>query len=129
MNRSREVKIGLTGPCGSGKTTLKNILNEYGYTAVHIAQEHSYVQDMWKKITDPDLLVYLKVSFEETKSRKGYKWTEAEYESQIHRLKHARQNADLVIDTDNHPPAEIASMILRFINSSPDDRHRSVSGV
>jgi len=30
----------------------------------HIAQEHSYVPYMWKRITNPDLLIYLNASFE-----------------------------------------------------------------
>jgi hypothetical protein len=34
----------------------------YGYQARHITQEHSYVLDMWKKLVNPGILIYLDVS-------------------------------------------------------------------
>ena len=51
--------IGVVGVCASGKSTLIKGLKERGFNARHIAQEHSYVKDMWKRITNPDLLVFL----------------------------------------------------------------------
>jgi adenylate kinase family enzyme len=45
--------IGLVGVCASGKTTLAKILEEKGYHCRHISQEHSYVPDMWQRLTHP----------------------------------------------------------------------------
>ena len=52
-------KIGVVGPCAAGKTTLIAGLRNHGYTAKHIAQEHSYVPAMWQLLTNPDILIYL----------------------------------------------------------------------
>ncbi len=55
--------IGVVGPCAAGKTTLVSGLRQAGYEVRHIAQEHSYVADMWKRLTNPDILIYLHVSY------------------------------------------------------------------
>jgi adenylate kinase family enzyme len=54
-----KVLVGVVGPCGSGKSTLIAALEAQGYPCRHIAQEHSYVKDMWKRITNPDVLIFL----------------------------------------------------------------------
>ena len=54
--------IGIVGPCGAGKTTLAQGLRGKGYRARAIVQEHSYVQDMWQRITKPDILIFLQAS-------------------------------------------------------------------
>jgi deoxyadenosine/deoxycytidine kinase len=110
-----DVVIGIVGPCASGKSTLINGLRKYGYYGKHIAQEHSYVPNMWKRITDPDILVFLDVSYEETKNRKKLHWSEHEYEVQVKRLEHARSNAAIIIDTDVCSPNDVLSIVLNFI--------------
>jgi deoxyadenosine/deoxycytidine kinase len=92
--------VGIVGPCAAGKTTLVARLNAIGYETHHIAQEHSYVPYMWERITHPDILIYLQVSYPLTLSRRNMDWTEAEYNEQLLRLRHAREHADLIIDTD-----------------------------
>lgn len=96
-----EKLIGIVGPCAAGKSTLAANLRGLGYRARHIAQEHSYVPTMWQKLTNPDILIYLNVSYENTIQRRKLSWNRNEYEEQLQRLKHARQHADLVVDTDN----------------------------
>jgi deoxyadenosine/deoxycytidine kinase len=110
--------IGVVGPCAAGKTTLVSGLQRAGYEVRHIAQEHSYVADMWKRLTNPDLLVYLHVSYPLTISRRKVDWTEAEYLEQIHRLRHARQFADCTIDTDSLSPQQVLDQALQFIHES-----------
>jgi len=107
--------IGVVGVCGAGKTSLcKNVRGEH-FEIRHIAQEHSYVKDMWKRITNPKLLIYLHVSYENTIVRKRLNWTRSEYEEQLHRLTHARQHADLIINTDTLTEAQVARTAFEFI--------------
>ncbi|MFA9405767.1 MAG: AAA family ATPase [Anaerolineales bacterium] len=110
--------IAIVGPCASGKTTLVNALRERGYNARQIAQEHSYVQDMWKQITDPDILIYLDASFETCTERKKLNWKQKEFDEQVRRLSHARENCDLYIFTDDLAPGEILDRTLSFLKSA-----------
>lgn len=111
--------IGVVGPCGAGKSTLVAGLKPYGYTIRHIAQEHSYVPDMWRRITNPDILIYLDVSYENTIQRRKLDWTLEEYSEQLRRLNHARQHADLIIDTNPMTFDNVLQTVLAFINSLP----------
>lgn len=108
--------IGIVGVCASGKTTCIAKLSKMGHHCRHIAQEHSYVQTMWKQLTNPDLLVYLDVSFPQTIIRRNLNWTIEEYEEQLRRLQNARQNADIRIDTDKNSVDEICEIIDQRIN-------------
>src|SRR3990170_2797516 len=96
-NRTRP-RIGVVGPCKSGKSTLVRGLQAAGYEATQITQEHSFAPRMWAQISKPDLLIYLHSEYETTAAR-GITWTRAEYEEQQPRLQHARQHADLEIST------------------------------
>jgi deoxyadenosine/deoxycytidine kinase len=107
--------IGIVGVCASGKTTLIASLKHLGYNCRHIAQEHSYVQDMWKRLTNPDLLIYLEASYPATIERRKLNWSESEYSEQIRRLEHARVNADIVINTNSLTSEEVLEAALTQI--------------
>ncbi len=109
--------IGVVGPCGAGKSTLVAGLKALGFNARHIAQEHSYVPDMWKRITNPDILIFLDVSYNNTASRRKLDWTIAEYDEQLRRLRHARQFADLVVDTNPLDISQVLDTVIRFIDT------------
>jgi len=49
-------------------------LKKHGYRCRHIAQEHSYVKTMWRVITNPDALIFLECSFENSTSRRKLNW-------------------------------------------------------
>ena len=128
MTASKDRLIGVVGPCGAGKSTLTQALDERGYNTRHIAQEHSYVKDMWQRITDPDMLIYLHVSYEVSQARRRMNWRESEYEEQMRRLRHAREHADLVVDTDHLTPEELVAQVLAFLDQhgiASDRRGRS----
>lgn len=117
--------IGVVGPCGSGKSTLVQALEAEGYRCRHIAQEHSYVPYMWQRLTAPDLLIFLGASFPVCTARRRLRWSESDYLEQLRRLSHAREHADIVIETDELTPDGVRSAALTFIRrqgtpSAPD---------
>jgi cytidylate kinase len=107
--------IGVVGPCGSGKSTLIAGLEKHGYRCRHIAQEHSYVKTMWQVITNPDVLIFLECSFENSTSRRKLNWLPQDHEEQLRRLSHAHQNADIIIDTNNLTPEEVLTQALTHL--------------
>ncbi len=113
--RKSALLIGVVGVCASGKSTLIEGLETHGYHARHIAQEHSYVQDMWKRITNPDVLIFLDASYETTIARRRLGWTEPEWMEEQQRLAHAREHADLLIDTDPIDANAVLSQALAFL--------------
>lgn len=124
MQRSRESvyftmekqpRIGVVGPCASGKSTLISGLRLRGYQVKHIAQEHSYVQDMWKRLTNPDVLIYLDVSYPNSSARRKIDWSEAEYAEQVRRLSHARANADFYLNTDDLTIEEVFEQVMIYL--------------
>jgi hypothetical protein len=118
------IKIGVVGPCAAGKTTLIVALKKSGYRAHHIAQEHSYVADMWLRISKPDVLIYLDVSYTNSMLRRPMNWGEADFLEQVHRLRHARRHASLYIDSNNLNRDEVLQKTLVYLtthNLKPDD--------
>ena len=109
--------VGLVGPCKSGKTVLKRGLMTYGFQVRHIAQEHSFAKEMWKKIANPDVLIYLDVSYPVTLERSTLNWREQDFQEQLRRLSHAREHADLIIETDEKTPEEILDIVLKFLKT------------
>ena len=110
------IRVAVVGPCASGKSTLVAALRAAGYEARHPAQEHSYVPDMWQRLVDPDVLIYLDLSYETYVARRppgdlgpGF------IEEQKRRLAHARAHAELVVDTNRMTPEEVCTGSLAFL--------------
>ena len=112
------LRVGVVGPCGSGKSTLIAALEARGYTCRHIAQEHSYVKDMWKRISNPDVLIFLDASFPVSTARRKLNWLESDHTEQLRRLAHAREHADLIVETDTISSDEVAARVLEFLDSN-----------
>ena len=110
-------KVGIVGPCAAGKSTLVSALSKLGYEAKHIAQEHSYVADMWQRLTKPRVLIYLSASYPTTITRRNINWTQKEYDEQLRRLAHAHDHADLIMETDDLTPDDVLQSVLRFLQS------------
>lgn len=110
------LRVAVVGPCASGKSTLVAALKAAGYDARHPAQEHSYVKDMWKRLVDPDVLIYLDINYQALLSRRP-NFGEPEYlEREKERLGHARAHADLVIDTSGMEPETVKLQALSFLD-------------
>jgi len=108
--------IGIVGPCTAGKSTLINRLRgQYSIALRHIAQEHSYVQNMWQRLSQPNWLVFLDVSYPVSMQRKKLDWTLEEYQEQQRRLAHARQHADFYLMTDELNPDQVAEKVGEFL--------------
>ena len=112
---SKKPLIGVVGPCGSGKSTLIRGLEQSGYSCRHIAQEHSYVQAMWQKIAKPDILIFLNASFATSTRRRNLNWQKGDHDEQLRRLQHAREHANLLIETDALSPGEVFQQALEYL--------------
>ncbi len=107
--------IGIVGPCKSGKTTLQKGLILRGYKGKQIAQEHSFSPSMWQVLTQPDILVFLNVSYKNMVARGKSNWLEQDYDEQYRRLNHANENADLHINTDENGIEQVLELVIKFV--------------
>jgi hypothetical protein len=115
-------RIVVVGPCASGKSVLVEALREHGYNAYSSAQEHSYVKTMWK-MTNPSHLIYLDVDIATIHQRRRVSWDQNYLDEENTRLAHARQNADLVINTISLTTAEVAQQALTFLEATINDHN------
>ena len=108
LPRPPALRVAVVGPCASGKSTLTAALRAAGYEARQPAQEHSYVPDMWRRLVDPDVLIYLDLSHEAYRARRPRDDAGPEYlDMQRRRLAHALAHADLVLDTSEMTSDEV----------------------
>ncbi len=120
MSGSDSLRIAIVGPCSAGKTMLAEGLLAVGYEDVRQpAQEHSYVPTMWQRITQPDILIYLDVDYQNVNNRRprnnGGRQRLAE---QHRRLAHAYQHCDFYLDTSDLTPTQIYTRILSFLQQT-----------
>ncbi len=123
MKRSRSKErplIAIVGPCTSGKSTLVRELRARGYNAREVVQEHSYTPTMWQRVTQPDLLIYLDVSWQVAQQRRTTDAKADWWDELAWRLRHARQHADLYIHTDELTRQEILERTLTFLSMLQD---------
>lgn len=113
---STKPRVGVVGPCKSGKSTLVRGLQAAGFRANQIAQEHSFSPRMWQLIDPPDVLVYLDTKFENTVAR-GLDWLRRDYDEELRRLAHAREHADFTIATDELPAEDVLQQVLTFLEA------------
>lgn len=108
--------IGVVGPCAAGKSLLVQALRQHGHNAREVLQEHSHVPSMWQRITQPDLLIYLDVSWETALLRRPSDAGAAWWQELSRRLCHARQHADLYIDTTELTAKQVLDRALSFLS-------------
>ena len=116
MTATKPLRIALVGPCSSGKSTLGASLKQMGYEVRQVAQEHSYVQNMWQRISKPDLLIYLDVDYETARARRPFiDGGPQRLAEQYQRLQHARQHCHFYLNTNNLTPNQVRQQVLDFL--------------
>ncbi len=108
-------RVLVVGPCGSGKTTLTLSLRAICVHIVQVAQEHSFVPDLWRRGVPPDVLIFLDAGFETCTRRKRFRWLERDYLEQQRRLAHARAHCHLYLPTDDLTPTDVRDRVIDFL--------------
>jgi hypothetical protein len=106
--------IKVVGVSASGKSTLVTHLRQAGYNARAVSQEHSSVANLWQQFDRTRLLIYLDATLEiQQRRRPDVSWDVNNLQAEQIRLAHARDHADLKIDTS----ALIPEIIWRIVES------------
>ncbi len=109
--------IVVVGVCASGKTTLAEGLRHLGFNVRSFAQEHSVSGRMWQRLK-PDFLIVLNCQFDTIQQRKNISWGPKRYAMQQKLLENARENADLVVQTDDMAPEELIFFVYEQLCNS-----------
>ena len=114
-----QVKLDLVkvvGVSAAGKSTLVAGLRLLGCNARPVAQEHSQVPDMWQRIRPPKWLIFLDADLTaQGERRPDVSWDEPWRRTELKRLVHARDSADLVIDTSSLSPELVLQRAVAFL--------------
>ena len=111
------LRIALVGPCSSGKTILADVLKQAGYHVRQPAQEHSLVPDMWQRLSQPDILIYLDVDYENARQRRPHHDGGPQRVAEQHRrLAHARRHCHYYLDSSPLSPIEVQQEVLQFLS-------------
>lgn len=111
------LRIAVVGPCAAGKSTLAEALRLAGYDVHQPAQEHSYVPEMWQRITRPDLLIYLDVDYSHARERRPHNVDPEQLETQHQRLAHARRHCHFYVDTSGLTADEVRQRVLAYLET------------
>lgn len=115
---SKKLRIAIVGPCSAGKSTLAPALRDSGYVVRQPAQEHSSAPYMWQRLSKPDILLYLDVSYTAARQRKPHIDGGPQRLTEQHkRLDHARQHCDFYIDTTDLTPGEVRTAVFDFLHT------------
>ncbi len=110
-------RVTVVGPCASGKSELVARLKSLGYDARHCAQEHSYVPDMWQRLSRPQVLVYLDASLAVIANRRKIDYGAAYLAVQRERLAHARAHCHIYLHTDPLSVDDVAQKVVKELQA------------
>ncbi len=111
-------RVAVVGVCASGKSMLVNKLRALGYDARHVAQDHSYVPDMWQRLSRPQMLVYLDASLATVRRRRDPSFPAALFQEQKRRLRHARCHCQICVSTDELTEDQVLELVLAALECS-----------
>lgn len=100
----------MVGVCASGKTTLSETLRPWGIPVHPVAQEHSQVARLYRRL-GPRPLVLLVASWETVHRRRTFSFEPQFFTTEWERLADARREANLVVHTDGLSPDEVAKVV------------------
>lgn len=123
-------KIIIVGVCASGKSTLARGLQELGYDAHSIAQEHSQAPRFWAR-RRPDVVIALHCRYETTRSRKSINWGPERWQLQLKRLADAMAHAHIHLHTDGWTPQQLVEEGVKALSrlGYPPPRPRQGQGL
>jgi RNase adaptor protein for sRNA GlmZ degradation len=111
--------IKVVGVSGSGKSTLVEGLRGHGYNARPVSQEHSSIPNLWQQFDRPYSLIYLHVDLEAKRNRRpDITWTAEDLNLEERRLAHARDHADLRLNTSALSPHAVLELTLLYLRST-----------
>jgi len=110
------MRIAVVGVCASGKTTLVKGLQDAGYDAYNVAQEHSGIHNFWNK-HHPDILVMIDATLPAIKKRRLVYWDQERLDVQHKRLADAKAHANLFIQTDAYNADEVREQVIDYIET------------
>jgi len=93
-------------------------LRALGYNARACAQDHSYVPDMWRRLSQPDFLVFLDARLETIARRRDIDWGQRRLDVLLARLVHARAHCDLYLPTDDLTPSEVMGQVRAALSAA-----------
>ena len=105
----------VVGACGTGKSTLVEALQAFGYDARVVAQEHSIIPDLWAHAGIPDALVVLDASPAVISERRHNDFPEWLYRQQRERLRSAEEHATLYLHTDTLLPDAVQQKVIEHL--------------
>lgn len=108
------MRLVVAGVCVSGKTTLVKSLQDLGFDALNVAQEHSTIKKLWNH-KEPDILVVLDAQLASIRQRRIVPWGEERLAVQRERLSDAFEHADVYIHTDDLSKDDIVQHVLEHI--------------
>lgn len=111
MDEQEGPRVVVVGPDAAGKSILVERLRALGYNARCCSQEHSYVPDMWRRLSRPAFLVFLDAHLETIARRRTIDWGQERLDVLHARLAHARAHCDLYLPTDDLTPREIVERV------------------
>jgi len=98
------------------------VLKAAGYEARQPAQEHSYVLDMWQRVTKPDILIFLDVSYAEARRRRPFiDGGPQRMADQQARLAHARTCCDFYLDSSGMTPEQVRAAVMAYLREADPD--------
>ena len=110
-------RIAVVGPCAAGKSVLVQALERAGYDARSCAQEHSYIPDMWRRLSCPQVLIYLDASLPCILGRRSMWYADGMIRAQRERLAHARAHCHLYVHTDALTEAGVLRRVLEGLRA------------
>lgn len=115
---SQSIRVALVGPCASGKSTLAKSLKAAGLEVRQPAQEHSFVPDMWQRLSKPDVLIFLDVDYTHFQKRRPINDGGPNYlNEQYRRLAHAQKHCDFYLNTSGLDVEEVKTAVFQFLKS------------
>ena len=111
------IRIAVVGPCAAGKSSLVKYFKAQGYNMRTVSQEHSYVPDMWRRVSPTDILIYLDASLESIAQRRKISWGQKRLDALNYRLRHARAHADYYLLTDRLSFDEVIERVTAFLET------------